>query len=276
LTISPRLQLAYRLSPGLTLRGAWGHYYQSPNYRQITYGVASDTNARSQRAIHYAVGIDYTASIGKDLQKFIKLKLEGFYKKYDNLMSAVQTSDGFLYYSRRNDAVGFAKGFDFYLMYSAPDFSGWVSYGYLIAEQDILDDTYGPHPRYSDQRHTLSATGTWEPGRRWSLNLRFVYGSGYPFTPSTSLYDPARKTWVWISGAPNSGRLPSYSRTDFRVTKNFSLFGFSTSAFLDVSNMFNVKNLQSYRYSFDGNGRPLRKEQYLWPIIPSVGMSVRM
>ena len=276
LTISPRLQLAYRLSSSLTLRGAWGHYYQSPNYRQITYGVASDTNARSQRAIHYAAGIDYTASIGKDLQRFFKLKVEGFYKKYDNLMSAIQTSDGFLYYSRKNDAVGFAKGFDFYLMYSAPDFSGWVSYGYLIAEQDILDDTYGPHPRYSDQRHTLSATGTWEPGRQWSLNLRFVYGSGYPFTPSTSLYDPARKTWVWISGAPNSERLPSYSRTDFRVTKDFSLFGFSTSAFLDVSNMFNVKNLQSYRYSFDGNGRPLRKEQYLWPIIPSVGMSVRM
>lgn len=276
MTVSPRIQLAYRLSPGLTVRGAWGHYYQSPNYRQITYAVASDTNARSQRAIHYTAGFDYTAHIGKDLEKFCKVKLEGFYKKYDQLMNAVQTSDGFLYYSRRNDAVGFAKGFDFYLMYSAPDVSGWVSYGYLIAEQDILNDTYGWHPRYSDQRHTLSATGTWEPGREWSLNLRFVYGSGYPFTPSTAIYDPTRKTWIWISGAPNSERLPSYSRTDFRATKNFSLFGFSTSVFLDVSNIFNVKNLQSYRYSFDGNGMPLRKDQYLWPIIPSIGMSVRM
>ncbi|MCX6138228.1 MAG: hypothetical protein NTV54_12110, partial [Ignavibacteriales bacterium] len=250
LTVSPRLQLACRLDPAFTLRAAWGFYYQSPNYRQIAYAAASDTNALSQRAIHYTAGIDYSVNWGAMAENYFKAKLEFFYKDYAKLMSATQTSDGFIYYSRKNDAVGYAKGFDLYLMYSLPGFSGWISYGYLISNQDVLNDAFGAYPRYTDQRHTASATVLWDLGRQWSCNLRYVYGSGYPFTPSSTRYDAIRETWSWIPGAPNSERLPSYSRMDVRVTRDFAIWGLTTSLFLDVSNVFNVKNLQSYRYSF--------------------------
>ncbi|HLE32707.1 MAG TPA: TonB-dependent receptor [Bacteroidota bacterium] len=274
-TWSPRIQLAYQVREGLTLRGAWGFFYQSPNYRQIAHPAASDTNTRSQKAIHYVFGVDYQANVGPDYQNFLRVKVEGFYKDYDNLMSAYLTSSGIVYYSRKNDALGSAKGVDVYVMYSASGFYGWVSYGYLSSTQDVRDDGYGSFPRNTDQRHTLAAVGNLDLGTLWNVSARFVYGSGYPFTPSTAAYDSAKVTWQWIRGTSNSGRIPPYIRTDLRISKGFEMFGLATSAFLDISNVFNTMNIQSFRYTRDGNGNPLKQEIELWPIIPSVGLSVR-
>jgi outer membrane receptor for ferrienterochelin and colicin len=133
LTWSPRINLAYQIIGGLTVRGAWGYYYQSPNYRQVAYTSASDTNTQSQKAIHYVLGADYAVSLDPEERSFLKMKVECFYKKYENLMSATQTSFGYVSYSRKNDAVGDSKGVDVYLMYSVPGFYGWMSYSYLEA-----------------------------------------------------------------------------------------------------------------------------------------------
>ena len=69
--------------------------------------------------------------------------------------------------------------------------------------------------------------------------------------------------------------LPAYRRIDLRLMKDFSIFGASASAYLDVNNLFNWKNIQAYRYSVDSNGNPYQEEVTLWPIIPTFGVSVR-
>ena len=275
LTWSPRVQLAYRVPGGLTLRAAWGYYFQSPIIDQIAYAAASDTNTQPQKAIHYVLGADYRVYLDREERSFLNVKVEGYYKNYENLMSSYLTSSGLLYYSRKNDAVGSSKGVDVYMTCSVPGFYGWVSYGYLISLQNVLNDAYGSFPRNTDQRHTLAAVGEWDLGKRWKFGVRFVYGSGYPFTPLSAQYDSAGKSWGWVSGTPNAGRLPSYSRVDLRVAKEFGMFGLPLSAFLDISNVFNTHNVQSYRYTFDGNGLPVKDEINLWPILPSIGMSVR-
>ncbi len=189
LTWSPRVNLAYQIRKDLTVRGAWGYYYQSPNHRQVAYPVASDTNTQSQRAVHYVLGTDYTASLDPEERSFLKMKVECFYKKYDNLMSATQTSYGYVYYSRKNDAVGDSKGVDIYMMYSVPGFYGWVSYSYLDAKQDVLNDNEGSFPRNTDQKHTLAIVGDLDLGSQWNLAMRYAYGSGYPYTPQYAQYN---------------------------------------------------------------------------------------
>jgi outer membrane receptor for ferrienterochelin and colicin len=274
LTCSPRINLAYQVGRGLTVRGAWGEYYQSPNYRQVAYPAASDTNTQSQRAIHYVLGADYTASLDPDERSFLKMKVECFYKKYDNLMSATLTSYGIVNYSRKNDAVGDSKGADVYIMYSVPGFYAWVSYSYLEAMQDVLNDQYGSFPRNTDQQHTLAIMGDLDLGSNWNVVMRYIYGSGYPYTPMYAHYISADYGWEWISGPPNSGRLPSYSCMDLRISKSFKMFGLVTSTFLDISNLFNTRNIIAYEYYInynnareDGVGLP--------PLIPSIGISVR-
>jgi outer membrane receptor for ferrienterochelin and colicin len=274
LTWSPRINLAYQVGGGLTVRGAWGEYYQSPNYRQVAYPAASDTNTQSQRAIHYVLGADYTANLDPEERSFLKMKVECFYKKYDNLMSATLTSYGIVDYSRKNDAVGNSKGADVYIMYSVPGFYGWVSYSYLEAMQDVLNDNYGSFPRNTDQQHTLAIMGDLDLGSNWNIVMRYIYGSGYPYTPLYAHYISADYGWEWISGAPNSERLPSYSCMDLRISKGFQMFGLATSLFLEASNLFDASNFIAYQYYFD-YGNAIKEGEKLPPLVPSMGMSIR-
>jgi hypothetical protein len=274
LTWSPRVSLACQITGGLTVRGAWGYYYQSPNYRQVAYPAASDTNTQAQKAIHYVLGIDYTLYLDSKERSFLKVKAECFYKKYDDLMSATQTSYGYVYYSKKNDATGSSKGIDAYFMFSLPEFYGWISYSYLEAMQDIRNDTYGVFPRNADQRHTLAVVGDLDLGSQWNIAMRYTYGSGYPYTPQFARQNTATHQWDWSSGAPNSERLPSYKCMDIRMTKSFVLFGLSTSVFLDVSNVLMANNIITYQYYIDNN-QPVKNEVNLPPLIPSIGISVR-
>jgi len=57
--------------------------------------------------------------------------------------------------------------------------------------------------------------------------------------------------------------------------EDFMLFGLSSSAFLDVSNVFNFNNIQTYNYTFDSNGHPTIEEIKLWPILPTLGMTIK-
>jgi len=276
LTWSPRVNVSYKIAPAATVRGAWGYYYQSPIYNQLAYSFASDTNTQSQRAIHYVAGADWSLPLNAESNHFLKLKVEVYHKDYDRLINASVNSDGRVNYSRRNDAVGRTNGLDVCFTYSHPSFYGWISYSLLKAEQKMLNDSLGWFPRYTDQRHTVAVVGELDCGSQWNLGLRLVYGSGYAFTPSTASYNTAQRYWEWVPGQPNSSHMPAYRRVDARLTRNFSLFGLAASGFLDVNNLFNWVNIQSYRYRIDSQGHPYIGEMRLWPILPTLGLSVKM
>jgi hypothetical protein len=159
-------------------------------------------------------------------------------------------------------------------MFTAPPVSGWVSYSLVKAEQNIINDNLGYVPRNTDQRHTISAIVTVDAGKNWDLSTRFVYGSGYPFTPSVAVFDPIARTWAWQTGPLNSAYLPYYERIDVRVSKQFRVFGLHASAYADISNLFNFVNILSYSYEFDNQGNPVVKAVNLWPILPTLGLSV--
>ena len=277
LTWSPRLNLAYKVTPELTMRAAWGDYYQSPVYEQLEYSTPSDTNTQSQRAIHYVIGGDYKIISDAGDRDFLNVKIEAFHKIYSDLISSTVSSSGRIYYSRKNDAIGRASGVDLYLMYSMPGFSGWMSYSYLKADQKLtVNDTIGYYfPRNTDQRNTLAMVADIDLGESWSMNVRLVYGSGYPYTPSIAVYNAANDEWTWQLGKPNSAYLPAYKRVDVRVTKDFEFFGFTSSAFLDISNIFNFQNVQSYSYQFDSHGDPQAVAEKLFPILPTLGFAVK-
>jgi outer membrane receptor protein involved in Fe transport len=276
LTWSPRIMFAYKVDAALTLRGAWGHYYQSPIPQQLISSVSSDTNTKSQRAIHYVLGAEYNLIADAEANRFVKLKLEGFHKTYDNLISSTYSANyGIIQYSKKNDATGRASGIDAYAMYSTPGFSGWISYSLLKAEQKMVNDSLDYFPRNTDQRHTIASVIDFDISHTWRGSIRMTYGSGYPYTPSTAVFNRSKNVWEWHAGSPNSAYIKSYKRVDFRVTKIFEIFGLSSSAFLDVSNAFNFDNIQTYSYEFDNHGQPRIEEVKLWPILPTLGMTVR-
>ena len=273
--VSPRLSGSFRLLPGVTIRAAWGHYYQSPMYRQLSSDAPSDTNTRSQRAAHYVLGVENRFSFGESPRNSMVIKVEGYYKDYGSLISSTQTTMGRIDYSHNNDAIGSAKGVDAYFMLSVTGFCMWASYGYLVANERLVGNGSAAYPRSTDQRHTLSVVTDLDLGGQWDLNLRFSYGSGFPYTPFVAQYNSLSHGYEWVAGGKNSAYLPSYTRVDACLGKEFEIGDFMLRAFLDVSNAFDFTNVQGYRYRFDNGGFPVIEPVNLWPIIPSMGITVK-
>jgi outer membrane cobalamin receptor len=270
LTFSPRISAGYSLSDRTTLRAAWGYYYQSPIYRQLKSSASSDTNTQSQLAIHYILGLEHSIFFSDDINSFLKLKIEGYYKDYRNLVSSFFGTFERLTYSGYNDAAGSAKGIDIYAVLSVPRFYCWLSYGLLFANENKFTDAIGKYPRYTDQRHTLSFISSLDLGAAWSFTLKCYYGSGFPYTPRTAI--KTNGTWEWKSEQIHSAHLPAYKRVDVRISKDFNFANSSLNLFIDVSNVLNFKNIQNFEYKTPGFSKPTPEEVPLWPILPSLGI----
>ncbi len=271
---SPRFSATYKFTDGTTVRAAFGHYYQSPLYQQLRLSFRADSNTKAQRAIHYVAGIEHR--FGFEENNHLTLKLEGYYKDYTDLISSQRTfgnpiiSNQGMVYSRRNDAVGYATGFDLFAVFAVGRWSGWASYGYLVAKEDILNDNIGYFPRTTDQRHSFSAILNIDAGKAWLLSIRYVYGAGFAFTPQVWNTQTSR----WVAGTRNSEYFPYYQRVDLRADKGFTMFGLQASVFVDISNLLNRDNVYqfSYRYNSDGSGRV--ETISLFPIIPTAGLTI--
>ena len=270
LTLSPRISAGYSLTDRTTLRAAWGYYYQSPIYRQLKSSASSDTNTLSQLAVHYVLGLEHSIFFPGDINNFLKLKIEGYYKDYRNLISSFFGTFERLTYSGYNDATGSAKGIDVYAVLSVPSFYCWISYGLLFANEDKFTDAIGEYPRYTDQRHTLSFISSVDLGAAWSFSFKGYYGSGFPYTPRTAVENNG--TWEWKSERIHSAHLPAYKRVDVRIGKDFIFSNSSLNVFIDVSNVFNFKNVQNFEFKTPGFSKPVPEEVPLWPILPSLGI----
>jgi hypothetical protein len=274
LTFSPRVNLSYSTNFGTVLRAAWGHYYQSPIYSQLAYSVASDTNTKAQKAIHYVIGIEQNFNLSKIEMSTLKVKLDLFYKDYENIISSYYSHFDRLFYTLENDAVGNSKGVDVYILLNIPGFYTWISYSYLEAKEDNLFDEISEYPRHTNQLHTFSWVADFNLGKGWGLNTRFNYGSGYPYTPKKAIYNKGELRYGWARDDMTSEYLPAYKRFDFRISKDIKYNSFTLKTFIDVSNAFNFENIRGYDYSFDKAGNPKVTKIALWPILPSFGIRV--
>lgn len=268
LSISPRINLSYRSSKGPILRAAWGHYYQSPTYRELRYRYATSENTQSQRAEHTILGLEVPVN-----DKWT-VKIEGYSKKMDDLIS-FERLGGHYVYSQYNDSKGFANGLDLYVNWTYSKLSGWLSYGYLVAKEDSLGDAKGYLPRATDQQHTLALVTDFDLGRSWELRVKALYGSGFPYTPyEMQLVDEENKVWEEVIGERNSARLPNFQRLDIRIGKHFTWGRTRIQTYIEAINALSRENVFMYDWNWN-DGQWVREKITLMPFIPNFGIEVK-
>ncbi len=266
--ISPRLNVAYQLTEKTKMKVAWGIYYQTPNYRQLKDTVAGSQNTQNQRALHYIAGIEQ--KIGEST----RLKCEVYYKDYNDLIPVRRSSYGRLYYPEQDIvSEGYARGADIELMYHKQKINFRATYGLLDAKEKMKEEEEY-YSRYTDQTHTLSAIlGIILP---WNMefSLRGFYGSGYTYQQMVTEYNEEEHydQWVWPE-TPVTGRFPAYRRLDARLSKEFQIKNNPLLIYFDVINVFNKRNVFSYRYTYNSNGKPYIDKTVLFPILPTMGIS---
>lgn len=268
----PRLAIKYNVSKKVRLKLAAGLYSQnmvsvtsdqdvvslfsgfisSPIGNSLlpayTLNGSDTVKGHLQKAQHIVLGVEY------DPIPNVLINVEGYFKNFSQLISVNRykmfDSDPEFIWEK-----GKAYGGDVTVKYENKNFYVWLVYslGWVKRNDDVIQ--YAPH---FDRRHNVNLVASYSFGKRksWEVDLRWNFGTGFPFTQTQAYYphyDPSGINDDFVSNNEdvyffladfNNARLPSYHRLDLGAKKKFFL-GERHSLELNISfsNVYNYKNV---------------------------------
>jgi TonB family protein len=244
--VAPRLTARYELNDRVTLKGGAGVFYQNPTVDQSD-SVFGNPDLKAQRALHYSLGAEW-----RPLQN-ITLDLTGFYKSMSSQVSAttaVRPDGKPMNYD--STGAGRAYGLEFVARHELTSkFTGWIAYTLSRSERRDSGQTDYRLFQY-DQTHILTALGTYQLPRNWSIGGRLRYVTGNPNTPvSNSVFNSTNGRYTPIYGAKYSTRVPAFAQLDIRVDKRWIFNAWTLTAYLDIQNVSNRANPEEIQYNYD-------------------------
>lgn len=246
--IAPRLALAYRLAKDWTTSFAYGLFYQNPESKYINGPADLDF----QKSQHYIFQVQRTSD-GRSL------RLEAFYKKYDDLIKVknianVSGQNQPVQSAVNNNGYGYAKGLELFWRdkKTFENIDYWISYSFLDSKRDFMNYPVSLKPNFASE-HTLSAVAKrFIPEWKLGVNLSYTYAKGRPY------YDIATKdvSGEMVNYTRNEGRLKDYNALNLSFNYLPNLGKKDAKAFmvfvLSVSNVLGTKNIYGYNFSQNG------------------------
>lgn len=277
----PRLAIKYNINKNIRLKLAGGLYSQ--NYVSITSdrdvvslfsGYMSsvspgdlprkfngeERNNTIQRAQHAVAGIEL------DVIKNTTINIEGYVKNFSVLTSVnrYRMYDDNSFNDKVADILkkdymwedGIAYGSDVSVKFEYKGIYLWLAYSLGWVERTDPVVTYNPH---FDRRHNLNivASYTWGKRQSWQVDLRWNFGTGFPYTQTMAFYPylsmlggldfdhiTSNEELDFILSDLNKGRLPNYHRMDVSAKKTFHIGErHSLGLSLSLTNLYNQKNI---------------------------------
>jgi hypothetical protein len=268
---SPRASAGFvpNANQDLTFRLAAGVYYQPPFYKELRRVVREENGnevvelndqLKSQRSIHFIAGADYAfQAIGRRF----KFTTEWYYKKLDNLNPYTVNNVKIRYYGE-NCAKGYAMGADFkFFGEFVPGTDSWLSFSVMKARQTIRKTVQAPLPTSPGYALSLFFQDYFPGYQRLKLNLTGVLSGRLPVTPPHSGYEtryyetsPYRRIDLGLSYMLAGGTDAIMDRGFFRHLKHVWLG-------IDLFNLFDIKNINSYHWITDINNAQHAVPNYL-------------
>lgn len=246
--MAPRIALAYRFAKDWTTSFAYGIFFQNPESKYIN----APANLDFQKSQHYIFQVQRTTE-GRNL------RLEAFYKKYDDLikvrnLSYIDGQNQYIQTADNNSGFGYAKGVELFWRdkKTFENIDYWISYSYLDSKRDFMNYPYSMKPNFASE-HTISAVAKrFVPKWKTGFNLSYTYAKGRPYYDiATKIIDGKENYYI-----RNSGRLKDYNALNFSLNYLPNLGKKDTKAFtvlvLSVTNVLGSKNIYGYNFSMDG------------------------
>ncbi|MPN02683.1 hypothetical protein SDC9_149899 [bioreactor metagenome] len=194
--------------------------------------------------------------------------------------------------SQFTSGTGEAYGIEFFLNKQIGSFSGWIGYTLAWTNRTFKELNYGKTfpPRY-DRRHDISIVLNYKINQKWEVGTSWVYGTGQAYTMPTGTYmfndnpinpnDDINRIHYQYSDR-NGVRLPAFHKLDVSLMYKSTFFGLPSVFSINVYNAYNRRNpfmwyIDEEYYSV-GTGYSHSKkvkQMTLFPIIPSIGYSVK-
>lgn len=251
--MAPRIALAYRFAKDWTTSFAYGIFFQNPESNYIN----APANLDFQKSQHYIFQVQRTTE-GRNL------RLEAFYKKYDDLikvrnLSYIDGQNQYIQTADNNSGFGYAKGVELFWRdkKTFENIDYWISYSYLDSKRDFMNYPYSMKPNFASE-HTISAVAKrFVPKWKTGFNLSYTYAKGRPYYDiATKIIDGKENYYI-----RNSGRLKDYNALNFSLNYLPNLGKKDTKAFtvlvLSVTNVLGSKNIYGYNFSMDGRSSAL-------------------
>ena len=180
--------------------------------------------------------------------------------------------------------------------------SGWISYALAFANRYENGVKF---PFRFDQRNTVNVVLEYRINNWLEIGVRWQYGSGFPISEPLGIkprivledrnLDGILETRVIATriGTANAngeeeviydidygnrklnGRKPEYHRLDIRLNAFADYWGLDWVFYLDVINVYNRSNILNYDYFVTQNLVLGREPTTMFPILPTLGFSVR-
>lgn len=295
---SPRLSLSYNLIGNFFLNGSIGRFYQLPAY--TTMGYQEDNVLINKSRLKYICSDQAVVGVEYYINKWARLTVEGFYKKYTHSPLSLRDSiplacKGTDYGVSGNEAAsstarGRAYGLEVMLRwFGMGRFTALASYTWYRSQfEDPATGIYIPSAW--DYRHLFTLSGTYKLPKNWDIGLKFRLMGGAPYTPYdeyTSFLVPA-----WDATARpyydydryNTGRLKTFYEADIRVDKSFYFKGVMLGFYVDLQNVLNFKYdnppvlISTGEKYVDNDGTERYRMKYIAQqsgvILPTLGITV--
>lgn len=218
--VDPRISMAYKPGNSGQLSFSYGRFRQSPN----NLYVRVNNQLGSEQAEHFILNYQIVG----ETKTF---RIEGYYKKYSNLVK-FQDAAGSLLNTMGN---GYAKGIELFWRdnKSFKNIDYWVSYSFLDTKRNYLNFPYAATPSFASA-HNFSVVF-----KRFFTKLKSQVGLTYSYSSSRPYNDPNAKTF-------NAGKTPFYQDLSANLSylpKPFLIVHVSCTNLLGRDNVF------GYQYS---------------------------
>lgn len=278
--LEPRVNLSLNPFKNFSIKGSYGIFQQ-----ELT--TISDENEvinifepwivvpdylPPTTSTHYIIGFDYSP------YSFSTFSLEYYYKKTDNLPIVNQEKIS----STDKDFIageGESYGIESALKLNIDPLTLSTSYTLAYAYRTIYGLRY--YPKY-DIRHSFNISLEVDLGAGWNTSVVWTYNSGLPFTQIVGFYDkyyfdnffagwmntdPRRP--YGILGVQNLGRLPTYHRLDYTLSKRFKFEPFNFDVSFSILNVYNRLNIFYFK-------RDTGERVNMLPFLPSATIRVEL
>jgi outer membrane receptor protein involved in Fe transport len=276
---SPRLNFVYSFTDRDDLRAAFSTVYQPHGIDQLQVEDNLLQYFEPERVDQAVLG--YTRRFGYGISARVDVYSKQYSHlrpRFENALDTMQLIPESSIDRVRIDATeAEAVGVELTVRREASrGFAGWATFAVAKA----TDDEAGRDvPRSWEQRQTFSFGGGWT-GEKWHFGFAGLFNSGMPTTyVGANINQPpggGGYTVVPVVGERNGDRFKSYSRFDFRTSRDVKMKQGKLSFYLEFTNLFNAENeccIEDYGIESDFQGNPVfyRENSYWLPMLPSFG-----
>ncbi|MEO5823289.1 MAG: carboxypeptidase regulatory-like domain-containing protein [Vicinamibacteraceae bacterium] len=268
---SPWLTLELGLPGRFLVAGGGGLYRQAPDLLQAANPFGD--SVRAERARHLDLGVGQEVGAWRWLASVFDRDEDDmlfFENQEDRLIDGRPSGPvGPPLYTNALD--GRVRGVEVTLSHRVPNgLTGWIGYAYADSNYThrFTGETW---PSDVEQRHSLTAYGSYRVSDRTSVSARFRAATNVPIVG----YYRQLGDLVALGDERNRLRLSDYVRLDLRANRTFDVRHGRMTLFVEVLNATGRRNQRALEQPFfDRNGIVPESTEELLPLVPSAGLRI--